>query len=140
MVQYSDQIDSVHPTAGDLAPGFLSPLRFGLNNVPNVAQDGKYHSMDELELLFPPAIVSRHGRSCWHHRSSPLSGQTMLLGGLTRRCESVLQARPSPVSPPRYPHESFAPVTPFFSDRHRTNPNSHATALGAYKLSVPSGP
>jgi hypothetical protein len=103
MVQYSDQIDSVHPTTGDLALGSSSPLRFGLNNVPTVAQGGKYHRMDELEHLFTPGIVSHHGRSCWHHRSSPLSSQTMRLGGLTRRCESVLQARPSPVSPPRYP-------------------------------------
>jgi hypothetical protein len=103
MVQYSDQINSVHPTAGDLTPGSSSSLRFELNNVPTVAQCGKYHRMDELEPLFTPAIVSRHGRSCWHHRSSPLSGQTMRLGGLTRRCESVLQVRPSPVSPPRYP-------------------------------------
>jgi hypothetical protein len=103
MVQYSDQIDSANPTAGYLEPGSSSPLRFGVSNVPNVAQGGKYHRMDELELLFPSAIVSRHGRSCWHHRSSPLSGQTMCLGGLTRRCESVLQAHPSPVSPPQYP-------------------------------------
>jgi hypothetical protein len=103
MVQYSDQINSVHPTAVDLALGSSSPLRFWLNNVPTVAQGGKYHCMDELEPLFTPAIVSRHGRLCWHHRSSPLSGQTMHLGGLTRRCESVLKARPSPVSPPQYP-------------------------------------
>jgi hypothetical protein len=102
MVQYSDQIDSAHPTAGDLAPGSSSLLWFGLSNVPNVAQGGKYHRMDEHELSFPPAIVSRHGRSCWHRRSSPLSGQTMRLGGLTHRCASVL-ARPSPVSRPRYP-------------------------------------
>jgi hypothetical protein len=136
MVQYSDQIDSAHPTASDFAPGSSSPLRFGLSNVLNVAQGGKYHRMDELELLFPPAIVSHHGRSCWHRRSSPLCGQTMPLGGLNvamnryykpvhRRwaCHGIL-------------HESFALVASFFSGRHRAIPNSRATAPGAYKLSM----
>ena len=78
----------VHPTGGDLAPGFSSPLRFGLSKVPDVAQGGKDRRVDELELLFTPAIVSHRGRSCWHRRSSPLSGLAMRLGGLTRRSES----------------------------------------------------
>ena len=81
--------DPVHPTAGDLVPGFSSLLRFRLSKVPDEAQGGKDRRVDELELLFTPAIVSRRGRSCWHRRSSPLSSQTMRLGGITRRCESI---------------------------------------------------
>ena len=47
--------------AGDLASGFSSPLRVGLSKVPDVAQGGKDRRVDELELLFTPAIVSRRG-------------------------------------------------------------------------------
>jgi hypothetical protein len=93
--------DSVHPTAGDLALGFSSSFRFGLSNVPDVAQDGKDHRVDELELLFTPAIVSRGGRSCWHRRSSPLSGQTMRLGEVTRHSESRLACSVIAGEPPR---------------------------------------
>jgi hypothetical protein len=139
MVRYSDQIDSAHPTAGDLASGSSSPLRFGLSNVPNVAQGGKYHRMDELELLFLPAIVSHHGRSCLHHRSSPLSGQTMRLGGLTRRYELVLQAHPSPVSPPRYPPRIVCASDLFLLRPPPCQPKFTGHRPGAYKLSVLSG-
>jgi hypothetical protein len=58
MVQYSDQIVSVHPTTGDAAPGSSLPLRFGLNKVSIVARGSKYHRVDELEPLFTPAAVS----------------------------------------------------------------------------------
>jgi hypothetical protein len=75
-------------TAGDLAPGFSSLLRFGLSKVPYVAQGGKDRHVDELELLFTPAIVSRRGRSRWHHQRSPLSSQAMCLDALPHRSES----------------------------------------------------
>jgi hypothetical protein len=71
--------------AGDLAPGFSSPLRFGLSEVPDVAQGGKDRRVDELELLFTPAIVSRRGRSRWHHRRSPLFSQATCLDALPHR-------------------------------------------------------
>jgi hypothetical protein len=58
MVQCSDQISSVHPTAGDPAPGSSSPLRFVLNEVPIVARGSEYHRTDELEPLFTPAAMS----------------------------------------------------------------------------------
>jgi hypothetical protein len=58
MVQCSDQISSVHPTADDPALGSSSPLRFVLNEVPIVARGSKYHRVDELEPLFTPAAVS----------------------------------------------------------------------------------
>jgi hypothetical protein len=74
--------------AGHIAPGFSSPLRFGLSKVPNVAQGGKDRRVDELELLFTPAIVARRGRSRWHHRRSPLSGQATCLDALPHRGES----------------------------------------------------
>jgi hypothetical protein len=74
--------------AGDLALGFSSPLRFGLSKVPDVAQGGKDRHVDEHKLLFTSTIVSRRGRSRWHHRRSPLSGQATCLDALPHRGES----------------------------------------------------
>jgi hypothetical protein len=125
------------------APRFKSARWFVLTGARITSRGEKISTTDELKTLFRPPLCPL----CPDRFGSTLAGVRHLavLCHMPRHFNHVVVTRTNLSSDRRWGchdcgHQSYAPVQLSFSGRHHVIPNSCATAPGAYKLSVPSGP